>query len=102
MPVNPHSALRTTMLPLLSGAGVGLLIAAAGANAAHWPQFRGPTGLGYTDDKNLPLHWNAKSNLNVAWKSPLPKCDNPYSSPVVWGDRVFVTTVVNKIGRAHV
>ena len=60
-----------------------LLFALGIADASDWPQFRGPTGLGYTEEKNLPLNWNAKSNVNIAWKAPLPKSDNPYSSPVV-------------------
>ncbi len=102
MSVNLHSAPRTRSLPLLSSAGLCLILGAAGANAAHWPQFRGPTGLGFTDERNLPLHWNAKSNINIAWKVPLPKCDNPYSSPVVWADRVFVTGVVNNPVEHHV
>ena len=65
------------------------------AHAADWPQFRGPTGLGYTDERDLPLTWNAKTGENIAWRAPLPKNDNPYSSPIVSGDRVFVTSVTN-------
>lgn len=78
------------------------LLISLGAHAGHWPQFRGPTGLGHSDDKNLPLTWNAKSNVNIAWKTPLPKSENPYSSPVVWGDRVFVTSAVNNPVEHHV
>ena len=70
------------------------------AHAGDWPQFRGPTSLGYTDEKNLPLTWSAQSNL--AWKSVLPKSDNPYSSPVVHRGRVFVTTVLNTPVEHHV
>ena len=66
------------------------------AHAADWPQFRGPTGLGYTDERDLPLTWNAKTGENIAWRAPLPKNDNPYSSPIVSGDRVFVTSVTNE------
>ncbi|MST94908.1 MAG: hypothetical protein EXS33_06525 [Pedosphaera sp.] len=83
----------------------GLIVLAVLANeirAANWPQFRGPTGLNYTDEKNLPLTWNAKTGENILWKSPLPKSDNPYSSPIVWGDRVFVTCVVNQPLEHHV
>lgn len=72
-----------------------LLLGLAVADASDWPQFRGPTGLGYTEEKKLPLVWNAKSNVNIAWKAALPKSDNSYSSPVVSGDRVFVTSVLN-------
>ena len=79
-----------------------LLLLPLAGRAANWPQFRGPTGLGYTEEKNLPLTWNAKTGENILWKSPLPKSDNPYSSPVVWGDRVFVTSVVNNPLEHHV
>ncbi|MCX6902798.1 MAG: PQQ-like beta-propeller repeat protein [Verrucomicrobia bacterium] len=63
--------------------------------AADWPQFRGPTGLGYTEERNLPLTWSARSGENLLWKAELPANNNPYSSPIVWGDRIFVTTVLN-------
>lgn len=64
-----------------------------------WPGWRGPTGLGTTDEKNLPLTWGGKDNENVLWKAPLPgttakgkiKRDLNQSSPIVWKDRVFVT-----------
>src|SRR5262249_8454452 len=65
-------------------------------SAADWPQFRGPSGLGYTAETNLPLTWNAKTGEGIAWKAPLPKSDNAYSSPVVWGDHVFVTYALNQ------
>jgi len=69
---------------------------AAFAHAADWPQFRGPTGLGYTEEKGLPLKWDAKTGENVRWKASLPKCDSPFSSPIVVGDRVVVTCVENE------
>ncbi|MBM4154806.1 MAG: hypothetical protein FJ221_07215 [Lentisphaerae bacterium] len=58
--------------------------------AGNWPQFRGPTGLGYTGEKNLPLQWGGPSNENVLWKSPLIGAG--HASPIVWGDSVFVCT----------
>jgi len=73
-----------------------IALAATNARAANWPQFRGPTGLGYTEETNLPLSWNGKTGEGIAWKAPLPKSDNPYSSPVVWGERVFVTYAINR------
>jgi outer membrane protein assembly factor BamB len=56
--------------------------------AENWPGFRGPTRQGISSEKNLPLHWGADSN--VVWKTPIP--GNGWSSPITWGDRVFVTT----------
>jgi outer membrane protein assembly factor BamB len=58
--------------------------------AADWPQFRGQTGLGYTEEKNLPLTWGGPTNENVLWKAPLP--GQGHASPIVWGDAVFVCT----------
>ncbi len=80
--------------PRIRAAGFFLMLL-PGLRAENWPQFRGTTGLGYSTEKDLPLTWNAASGENIAWKVPLPKGDNQYSSPVVWGDRVFVTGVKN-------
>ena len=68
-----------------------LTLACASAHAQHWPQFRGPSGQGYADAKNLPLQWGGPDNRNVLWKSPLK--GEGHASPIVWGDRVFVCTV---------
>ncbi|MBI3414833.1 MAG: PQQ-binding-like beta-propeller repeat protein [Verrucomicrobia bacterium] len=57
-------------------------------HAENWPQFRGPTNQGISGEKDLPLKWSATEN--VVWKTELP--GESWSSPVVWGDRVFVTT----------
>jgi len=68
-----------------------LLGVAAPAWADDWPQFRGPTGLGTTPEKNLPLTWGGEKGENIAWKSPL--VGEGHASPIVWGDRVFMSTV---------
>ena len=54
----------------------------------NWPQFRGPNGSGISTEKNLPDQWSA--NKNVQWKTPLP--GRGHSSPVVWGNKIFLTT----------
>jgi outer membrane protein assembly factor BamB len=59
------------------------------SHAGNWPGWRGPTGMGYTDEKDLPLHWDGKTRENLLWKVPLGGIGN--SSPVVWGDCVFIT-----------
>jgi outer membrane protein assembly factor BamB len=63
----------------------------AALTADEWPQFRGPSAGVAPDDPALPDTWSATQN--VAWKVPIPGLG--WSSPVVWGDHVFVTTVVN-------
>lgn len=57
----------------------------------HWPQFRGPGSLGVADDPALPDKWSTTEN--VAWKTPIPGMG--WSSPIVWGDRIFLTTVIS-------
>ncbi len=59
--------------------------------AEDWPGFRGPTGQGTSAETGLPLRWGPKEN--VAWKTPIPGAG--WSSPVVRGDRVFVTTATD-------
>lgn len=56
--------------------------------AEDWPRFRGPNGQGISRETNLPLVWSATSN--VIWKAEVP--GEGWSSPIVQGDRVFVTT----------
>src|SRR5262245_14863827 len=77
-------------------ASVWLLLAGS-AYAEDWPGFRGPTGMGHSNSR-LPLVWDGSSGKNVVWKVPLPatsrggKPDHNQSSPIVWGERVIVTT----------
>ena len=57
----------------------------------NWPQFRGGDSRGVASGANLPDRWSASQN--VAWKCDLP--GRGWSSPIVWKDRVFLTTVIN-------
>jgi len=66
------------------------------ARAENWPQFRGPSGLGYSNQRDLPLNWDAKTGENILWRAALGQSDNPYSSPIVWGDDVVVTCASNQ------
>jgi outer membrane protein assembly factor BamB len=55
---------------------------------ANWPQWRGPTNNGISPEKGLPTKWSEKEG--VAWKIDLP--GEGYSTPIVWGDRIFLTS----------
>jgi outer membrane protein assembly factor BamB len=55
--------------------------------------FRGPLGHGISDDKNTPLKWNVETGENILWKVKVPL--KGYSSPVIWGDKLFVTGANN-------
>ena len=65
---------------------------AQGAAALNWPQFRGPDATGVADGQHPPITWDVKAGTNVQWKTPIPGLG--HSCPVVWGDRVFLTTAV--------
>lgn len=56
--------------------------------SADWPAWRGPRGDGVSEERNVPRRWSRTEN--VAWTAPLP--GKGHSSPIVHGDRVFVTT----------
>ena len=64
----------------------------------RWPSFRGPSASGVADDVRLPDRWNVKDGSNVLWTVTVPGL--AHSSPIVWGDRVFVTTAVSSRGGA--
>jgi len=83
------------MKPLVLLVTVAAVVLLAGQAALgqsdNWPRFRGPTGLGYTEEKNLPLVWGGPEGKNILWKAPLK--GEGHASPIVWGDAVFVCTV---------
>ncbi len=57
--------------------------------ARNWPRFRGPEGAGISAYNNVPTEWDGKTGKNILWKSKVPLPG--HSSPVVWGDRVYVS-----------
>lgn len=63
----------------------------------NWPQWRGPEGQGHSDAKNVPLMWSATEN--VKWRREIP--GRGYSSPVIWGNQVWVTTAIEKEASAE-
>src|SRR5690348_7503318 len=62
------------------------------ARAENWPQWRGPRGDGTSLETAIPTRWSATEN--VRWKTLIP--GKGHSSPVVWGDRIFLTTCVEQ------
>jgi outer membrane protein assembly factor BamB len=70
-------------------------ILALGCAAAdgNWPQFRGPSASGIGDGGHPPVQWDAGKGTNIAWTAEIPGLAN--SSPVVWGDRIYLTTAVS-------
>ncbi len=78
---------RSSCLVLLS-LFVASSLEAIQAEPSHWPQWRGPTGTGAADGAQPPINWSETEN--VRWKVALP--GRGHSTPVVWGNRLFVTT----------
>jgi len=68
---------------------------AAGRN--DWPSFRGEQAAGVSDGTPLPAEWNVPASKNVRWKTPIPGLG--HSSPVIWGNRLFVSTAVSGTDR---
>ena len=70
-------------------AALVLIHASFASSAENWPQWRGPGGQGVSAETAVPTEW--QPDRNVAWKVPLPP---GHSSPVVWGDRLYLTAAV--------
>ena len=70
------------------------------AKAANgsWPSFRGPNASGVAENQNLPDKWDAKTGENILWRTPIPGL--AHSSPIVWGNRVYVTSAVSSDPKA--
>jgi len=87
----PDRVLRGSAV--LTGCAVLPLILSATLSAQNWPMFRGPNASGVADGSPTAVTWNVATNENVLWKTPVAGV--AVSSPVVWGDRVFVSTAVS-------
>lgn len=64
-----------------------------GSGAGSWPSFRGPAASGVSEGQSLPDEWNAETGKNILWKTLIPGL--AHSSPIVWGDRLFVTSAIS-------
>jgi hypothetical protein len=61
--------------------------------AGTWPSFRGVQATGVAEDQRLPDRWNGETGGNVLWRTPISGL--AHSSPIVWGDRLFVTSAIS-------
>ena len=74
---------------------IGLCVYAGSAVALHaenWPQWRGPAGQGVSSETAVPTEW--APDKNILWKTELP--GRGHSSPIVWGDRIYLTTAIER------
>ena len=70
------------------------VVVAPFSESPHWPQYRGYRAQGVVEGHPLPEEWDAESGEGVAWKTEVPGLS--HSSPVIWGDRIFLTTAVKE------
>ncbi len=73
---------------------VGLAVSINTARAENWPQWRGPKNNGISNESNTPTKWSKTEN--VAWRLPMPGPAG--ATPVVWGERIFLTSVDQSSG----
>ena len=62
-------------------------------NAQNWPSFRGPNASGVADGTTPPVSWDLEKSQNVLWKTAIPGLS--HSSPIVWGNQIFVITAIS-------
>jgi outer membrane protein assembly factor BamB len=65
-------------------------------NNIHWPSFRGASASGIAEGYETPVSWDVNGSKNIAWQTVIPGLG--HSSPIVWGDRIYVTTAVAEEG----
>ena len=81
---------RSTALLLLLSSLLPVLPGNATAPVIHWPTFRGPNASGIAEGFPSPTKWNVPAGENVKWKTPIAGLG--HSSPVIWGNNLFITT----------
>jgi outer membrane protein assembly factor BamB len=86
----------STVWLLLIFSGVPLLALGGGQDDVHWPSFRGRQAQGVAEGFSAPTEWSVEDEKNIRWKTPIPGL--AHSSPIIWGDRLFVTTAVSTEG----
>ena len=90
-PPGGQAAIEPRRIVRRSGTAKGALPPARGAG--HWPSFRGPEAAGVADGQRLPDTWSPATGANVLWRRPIPGL--AHSSPIVWGDMLFVTSAIS-------
>jgi len=88
--------LRLSLMIVALGLSAAPLRVAAGSQptaTANWPGFRGPSASGRADRQRVPERWDATRHRNITWTVAIPGL--AHSSPIVWGDRLFLTTAIS-------
>jgi outer membrane protein assembly factor BamB len=70
-----------------------------GTAGTNWPSFRGTNAAGIAEGYPLPTTWDATTSGNIQWKTPIPGLG--HSSPVIWGNRLFVSTAISGLEKSQ-
>ena len=81
------------MRQLIFAFALALISVTAIADDQHWPSFRGPSASGIAEGYPTALRWDVEEGENVAWSIPVPGLS--HSSPIVWGDRLYLTAAIS-------
>lgn len=74
-----------------------LFLVSSNTRAQNWPQFRGPNASGVVEGQAAAVTWDAQKSVNTRWKTAIPGL--AHSSPVVWGNKIFVTTAITSAAK---
>ena len=74
-----------------------LILASLNVSAQNWPQFRGPGASGVVEGQAAAVNWDAPKAVNTRWKTAIPGL--AHSSPVVWGNKIFITTAITSAAK---
>jgi outer membrane protein assembly factor BamB len=87
MPLHSRTCRLSSRMPWLALLSL-VAVAAVAFGGENWPEFRGPSADGRSDSTGLPLHWSETENIK--WKTAIH--DKGWSSPVIWGNQIWMTT----------
>ncbi len=90
-PGEPNLAPPRTVTRTMFNAAVRL--PRAGDPSGNWPSFRGLQAAGVADEQHVPDRWNVEKGENILWRTSIPGLG--HSSPIVWGNRLFVTSAIS-------
>ena len=94
----PARLRAASLIPALVLGLSAAMAAAEGDDPRNWPSYRGSHAQGVALDAKLPTSWDVESGENIVWKTAIPGLG--HSSPVVWGDRIYLTTAVDAAGES--
>ncbi len=97
VPASEAKIIPARQIKLKSGARLSSSKAPKNSDG-NWPSFRGQQASGVADKQNLPDRWDAKSGENILWRTAIPGL--AHSSPVVFGNNIFVTSAVSSDPKA--